>query len=128
LDSLTDKLESMTIILFDTPLEARVLSKGRLELRARLSRLTLAEKLQRYDPALHGGEMYGRYTCWPRVWRKPMNPARARVPDRCDFIRINFNPQVGKEMRDRLPMLVLSPWPTTTGPRSSSADHVHNGL
>jgi len=41
----------------DTPLEALVLAKGRLELRARPSRLTLAEKLQRYDPLLHGGEL-----------------------------------------------------------------------
>ena len=38
-----------------------------------------------------------------------MNPARPWVPDRRDIIWINFNPQVGKEMRDRHPMLVLSP-------------------
>ena len=41
----------------DTPLEAVVLAKGRLELRAKPSRLTLAEKLKRYDPAVHGGEL-----------------------------------------------------------------------
>ena len=41
----------------DTPLEAVVVAKGRLELRARPSRLTLAEKLKRYDPAVHGGEL-----------------------------------------------------------------------
>ena len=41
----------------DTPLEAVVLAKGRLELRAKPSRLTLAEKLKRYDPVVHGGEL-----------------------------------------------------------------------
>ena len=41
----------------DTPLEAHVVGKGRLELRAKPSRLTLAEKLKRYDPAVHGGEL-----------------------------------------------------------------------
>ena len=41
----------------DTPLEALVLAKGRLELRAKPSRLTLAEKLKRYDPSVHGGEL-----------------------------------------------------------------------
>ena len=41
----------------DTPLEAVVVAKGRLELRAKSSRLTLAEKLKCYDPAVHGGEL-----------------------------------------------------------------------
>ena len=41
----------------DTPLEAVVLAKGRLELRAKPSRLTLAEKLKLYDPVVHGGEL-----------------------------------------------------------------------
>ena len=41
----------------DTPLEAVVLAKGRLELRAKPFRLTLAEKLKRYDPVVHGGEL-----------------------------------------------------------------------
>lgn len=31
------------------------------------------------------------------------------VPDRRDIIWINFNPQVGHEMKDEHPMLVLSP-------------------
>lgn len=31
------------------------------------------------------------------------------VPDRGEIIWINYNPQSGKEMRDRHPMLVLSP-------------------
>ncbi len=31
------------------------------------------------------------------------------VPDRRDMIWINFNPQIGSEMRDEHPMLVLSP-------------------
>ena len=31
------------------------------------------------------------------------------VPDRCDIIWIDFNPQTGREMRDRHPMLVISP-------------------
>jgi antitoxin MazE len=81
MDSLVAILESMTTILSispwgnshgirlsrelmlamgigpDTPLEAVVLAKGRLELRARPSRLTLAEKLKLYDPAVHGGEV-----------------------------------------------------------------------
>lgn len=33
----------------------------------------------------------------------------AWVPERQDIIWINFNPQVGREMRDMHPMLVLSP-------------------
>jgi mRNA interferase MazF len=33
----------------------------------------------------------------------------AWVPDRGDVILIDFNPQAGREMRDRHPMLVLSP-------------------
>ena len=41
----------------DTPLEAVGLAKGRLELRAKPSRLTLAEKLKLYDPVGHGGEL-----------------------------------------------------------------------
>ena len=41
----------------DTTLEAVVVAKGRLELRAKPSRLTLAEKLKRYDPVVHGGEL-----------------------------------------------------------------------
>ena len=41
----------------DTPLEAVVVAKGRLELRAKPARLTLAEKLKLYDPAVHGGEL-----------------------------------------------------------------------
>ena len=31
------------------------------------------------------------------------------VPDRRDMIWINFNPQIGSEMKDEHPMLVLSP-------------------
>ena len=31
------------------------------------------------------------------------------VPDRRDMIWVNFNPQVGSEMKDEHPMLVLSP-------------------
>jgi len=31
------------------------------------------------------------------------------VPDRSEIIWINFNPQMGREMRDMHPMLVLSP-------------------
>ena len=41
----------------DTPLEAHVLAKGRLELRAKMTKLTLAQKLKAYDPAVHGGEL-----------------------------------------------------------------------
>ena len=41
----------------DTPLEAVVVAKGRLELRAKPSRLMLAEKLKLYDPVVHGGEL-----------------------------------------------------------------------
>jgi antitoxin MazE len=41
----------------DTPLEARVLGDGRLELRAQSRRRTLAAKLKAFDPALHGGEL-----------------------------------------------------------------------
>ena len=35
--------------------------------------------------------------------------AETWIPDRGDIIWIDFNPQVGREMRDRHPMLVLSP-------------------
>jgi hypothetical protein len=38
-------------------LEATVLSKGRLELRAAKQRPGLAEKLAAFDPQLHGGEL-----------------------------------------------------------------------
>ena len=38
-----------------------------------------------------------------------MSTARSWVPDRRDIIWMNFNPQVGKEMRDMHPMLELSP-------------------
>ena len=38
-----------------------------------------------------------------------MTPARPWAPDRCDIIWIDFSPHIGKEMRDRHPMLVLSP-------------------
>src|SRR3990167_1940352 len=31
------------------------------------------------------------------------------VPDRGEMIWINFNPQAGREMRDKHPMLILSP-------------------
>jgi antitoxin component of MazEF toxin-antitoxin module len=41
----------------DTPLEATVLSKGCLELRAAKQRPSLAEKLAAFDPHLHGGEL-----------------------------------------------------------------------
>lgn len=41
----------------DTPLEAHILAKGRLELRAKAQKLTLAQKLKAYDPAVHGGEL-----------------------------------------------------------------------
>ena len=38
---------------------------------------------------------------------KPL-PSQSWVPDRRDIIWINFNPQVGKEMRDVHPMVVLT--------------------
>jgi antitoxin MazE len=41
----------------DTPLEARVIAKGRLELRAKTAHQTMAQKLKAYDPAVHGGEL-----------------------------------------------------------------------
>lgn len=41
----------------DTPLQASVLAKGRLELRAVQSRPSLTDKLAAYDPAIHGGEL-----------------------------------------------------------------------
>ena len=36
-------------------------------------------------------------------------PRKSWTPDRGDIIWIDFNPQSGREMRDRHPMLVLSP-------------------
>jgi antitoxin MazE len=41
----------------ESELEAVVIGPGRLELRARNPRPTLAQKLKRFDPALHGGEL-----------------------------------------------------------------------
>ncbi len=41
----------------DTLLQASVLAKGRLELRAVKSRPSLADKLAAYDPVIHGGEL-----------------------------------------------------------------------
>lgn len=41
----------------DTPLQARVLAPGCLELRTAQLKLTLAQKLKAYDPATHGGEL-----------------------------------------------------------------------
>jgi mRNA interferase MazF len=38
-----------------------------------------------------------------------MTLAKSWVPDRRDMIWIDFNPQVGNEMKDEHPMLVLSP-------------------
>ena len=38
-----------------------------------------------------------------------MATAKLWVPDRQDIIWIDFNPQVGQEMKDLHPMLVLSP-------------------
>ncbi len=37
------------------------------------------------------------------------SPSKLWVPDRRDMIWVNFNPQVGAEMKDEHPMLVLSP-------------------
>ena len=36
-------------------------------------------------------------------------PGKLWVPDRRDMIWIDFNPQVGGEMKDEHPMMVLSP-------------------
>jgi antitoxin MazE len=41
----------------DTPLEVQVLAPGRLEVRAASRKLTLAQKLKAFDPAIHGGEV-----------------------------------------------------------------------
>ena len=38
-----------------------------------------------------------------------VTPSALWVPERRDMIWINFNPQVGAEMKDEHPMLVLSP-------------------
>ncbi|NBW77688.1 MAG: type II toxin-antitoxin system PemK/MazF family toxin [Betaproteobacteria bacterium] len=37
-----------------------------------------------------------------------VTPNKIWVPDRRDMIWVNFNPQVGAEMKDEHPMLVLS--------------------
>lgn len=41
----------------ETPLQATVLGKGCLELRAAQQRPSLAQKLDAFDPKLHGGEL-----------------------------------------------------------------------
>jgi antitoxin component of MazEF toxin-antitoxin module len=38
-------------------LQAHVVAPGRLELTAKPKRLTLAQKLKRFDPAIHGDEL-----------------------------------------------------------------------
>ena len=41
----------------DTPLQVQVIEPGRLELRVKPVKRTLAQKLKAYDPAIHGGEL-----------------------------------------------------------------------
>jgi antitoxin MazE len=41
----------------ETELEVTRVAQGRLELRAKVKRKTLAQKLKAFDPALHGGEL-----------------------------------------------------------------------
>ena len=41
----------------DTPLQVQVIEPGRLELRVKPVKRTLAQKLKVYDPAVHGGEL-----------------------------------------------------------------------
>ena len=41
----------------DTPLQVQVIAPGRLELRVKSQKLTMAQKLKAYDPAIHGGEL-----------------------------------------------------------------------
>lgn len=41
----------------EVKLEARVTGKGRLELRAKAQRRSMAAKLKAFDPAIHGGEL-----------------------------------------------------------------------
>ena len=62
-----------------------------------------------------------------------MNAPATWVPDRKDIIWINFNPQMGREMKDLHPMLVLSPksFNARTGlviglPMSSSESNLTN--
>lgn len=54
---LTRELMQAMGITPDAKLEAQVTADGRLELRAKQTRPTLAQKLKAYDPAIHGGEM-----------------------------------------------------------------------
>lgn len=54
---LTRELMQSLGVSADTQLQARVVGKGQLELRAVPQRKSLAEKLRAYDPALHGGEI-----------------------------------------------------------------------
>ena len=54
---LSRELMSALGITPDTPLEATVLDKGRLEVRAVRSRPSLADKLAAFDPVVHGGEV-----------------------------------------------------------------------
>jgi antitoxin MazE len=55
----------------DTPLEAHVLAKGRLELRAQTPKRTLAQKLKAYDPAVHGGELMATVALGAEFGAKP---------------------------------------------------------
>lgn len=54
---LTRELMQAMQITPNTPLEVKVIAPGRLEVRAQTKKATLAQKLKRYDPALHGGEI-----------------------------------------------------------------------
>jgi antitoxin component of MazEF toxin-antitoxin module len=54
---LTRELMQSLGVSADTQLQARVVGKGQLELRAVPKRKSLAEKLKTYDPTLLGGEI-----------------------------------------------------------------------
>lgn len=41
----------------DTPLEMQVVAPGRVELRVASIKMTLAQKLKAFDPAIHSGEL-----------------------------------------------------------------------
>jgi hypothetical protein len=42
----------------DTPLEAQIIEPSQLESRNEPKKITMSKKLNAYDPAIHGGELW----------------------------------------------------------------------
>lgn len=86
-----------------------VLKDGRVIITPQAEKaLTLAARLARFEPAVHGVEVHGRCEGRRRAVVTRV-AAKAWVPDWQDLIWIDCGPQAAHEMRDLHPLLVLSP-------------------